>query len=62
MAERDGAAVHVHALLVGAEQLGRVRRDRRERLVDLDPRDVVDRLAGAGERDRRPPSPGVRAR
>ena len=32
--------------------LGRVLRDRRERLVDLDPRDVVDRLAGPLERDR----------
>ena len=52
MAERDGAAVHVHALLVGAEQRRRMLRDRRERLVDLDPRDVVDRLAGALERDR----------
>ena len=41
MPERDGAAVHVDDLLVGAEQPGRVRRDRGERLVDLDARDVA---------------------
>src|SRR4029453_2993452 len=44
MPKRDRAAVHVHALLVGAEQLRRVEHDRRERLVQLDALDVVDRL------------------
>ena len=53
MPERDGAAVHIHLLLVGAEQLRRVARDRREGLVDLDALDVVDRLARLPERDRR---------
>ena len=45
MAERDRAAVDVDALLVGAEEPRRVGGDRREGLVDLDPRHVVDRLA-----------------
>src|SRR3954454_18071107 len=51
MAERDGAAVHVHVLLVGAEQPRRVERDRRERLVDLDALHVVDRLPRLLARD-----------
>src|SRR5918999_3913657 len=50
--ERDCAAVHVHALLVGAEHLRRVEHDRRERLVQLDALDVVDLLAGLLERER----------
>ena len=50
MAERDRAAVDVDDLLVGAEQPRRVERHRRERLVDLDPLDVVDRLPGLLER------------
>src|SRR5579884_4363658 len=52
VAERDCAAVDVHLLLVRSEQPGRVPRDGRERLVDLDPLDLVDRLARALERDR----------
>ena len=36
MAERDRASVHVHDRLVDAEHPGRVARDGRERLVDLD--------------------------
>ena len=56
MAERDRAAVHVDALLVGAEHPRRVERDRRERLVDLDALHVVDRLAGLLERDARRPA------
>src|SRR4029077_8842976 len=52
MSERDGAAVHVRLLRVGPEQLDGVDGDRRERLVHLDPLDVVDRLPGLLERDR----------
>src|SRR5829696_2047320 len=52
MAERDRAAVHVHLLLVRAQKPRRVPRDRRERLVDLDALDVVDRLPAPLERDR----------
>src|SRR5436190_20596110 len=50
MTERDGAAVHVHDLLVRAEQPRRVERDGRERLVDLDALDVADRFARLLER------------
>src|SRR2546430_2216978 len=52
MAEGDGAAVHVHDLLVGAEHLRRIGRDRGKRLVDLDAMHVADRLARALERHR----------
>src|SRR5689334_23042352 len=51
VAERDRAAVHVHLLLVRAEELRRVGGDRGKRLVDLDALDVVNRLAGTLERD-----------
>jgi hypothetical protein len=50
MAERHGAAVHVHAVGVGAEQFRGVDDDGRERLVQLDALDVVDRLARLLER------------
>ena len=53
MAEGDRAAVHVHAVLGDAEHPRRVERDRRERLVDLQPVDVGDRQAGLLERDLR---------
>src|SRR5919108_1888659 len=58
VAERDRTAVHVHLRLVHAEHPHRVERDRRERLVDLEQVDVVDRQAGLLERLRR----GVRRR
>ena len=60
VAERDRAAVHVHGLRVGVEQLHRVQRDRAERLVHLDALDVADRLAGLPERH--VARPGRRAR
>ena len=50
MTERDGAAVDVRPLGVGAEHLHRVERDGGERLVHLDSLDVVDRLARFCER------------
>src|SRR5262249_5678510 len=50
MAERDRAAGHVRLVGVGAEHLYPVEPDRRERLADLDPLYVVDRLAGPRER------------
>ena len=50
VAERDAAAVHVELLPRDAEVLGRRDDLRRERLVDLDEVDVVDREPGAGER------------
>src|SRR3954452_11335082 len=50
VAERDRAAVHVDLALVDAEHPHRVDRDRRERLVDLEQVDVVDRQAGLLER------------
>src|SRR3954452_2308673 len=49
MPERDGAAVHVDPLRVGAEELRRVEDDRGERLVQLDALHVLDRAAGALE-------------
>src|SRR4029453_4350262 len=47
MAEGDCAAVHVPLLRICAEYLRRVEDDRGERFVQLDPLDVVDRLAGS---------------
>src|SRR5262245_16369157 len=44
VAERDGAAVHIRLLLVGAEEPSGVERDGRERLVDLDALHVLDPL------------------
>src|SRR5579862_1531777 len=49
MAEGDCPAVDVDAVVVGAEQVRRMARDRRERLVDLDALYVADRLARALE-------------
>ena len=51
MPEGDGAAVHVHALRIGAEHRSRIQDDGGEGLVQLDALDVVDRLAGLLERD-----------
>ena len=51
MTERDGSAVHVHLVGIDAEHRRRVEGDRRERLVELDPLDVVDPLAGFLQRD-----------
>src|SRR5437867_8145847 len=45
MPERDGAAVDVRGLRVGAEHREGVERDGAERLVDLDAFHVADRLA-----------------
>src|SRR5438445_1169805 len=50
VAERDGAAVDVDAVLVDAEHADRVERDRRERLVDLPHVDVARLQAGLLER------------
>src|SRR6478735_967889 len=50
MAERDRAAVDVHALLVNAEHPDAVERDGRERLVDLPQVDVARLQAGLVER------------
>ena len=61
MAEGDRASVHVDALRVGAEQLGRVDDDGGEGLVELDALDVVDRLPRLVER-LVPAFAGVRAR
>src|SRR4051794_724022 len=48
--ERDCAAVHVHDLLVRAEEPRRVERYGRKRLVDLHALDIPDRLARLLER------------
>src|SRR5919109_2318288 len=50
MTESDGAAVHVHLLRIGAKHLRRVEDDRRKRLVQLHPLDVVNRLPDLLER------------
>ena len=50
MAEGDRAAVHVRALLVEAELADDLDDLRRERLVELDDGDVVERQAGLRER------------
>src|SRR5919112_3815313 len=50
MSESDGAAIHVHALRVGAEHLDRIDDDGGESLVDLDPLDVLDALPSLLER------------
>src|SRR4029077_2154656 len=50
MAERDGPAVDVDAVLVNAEHADRVERDRGERLIDLPHVDVPRLQAGFVER------------
>src|SRR4051794_25229508 len=50
VAERDRPAIHVHLRVVDAEHAHGVERDRRERLVDLEQVDVVDRQARLLER------------
>ena len=57
MAERDGAAVDVDELLVGAEQPRRVGRDRGEGLVDLDRASRRRSSCRRARARRRPPSP-----
>ena len=58
MAERDRPAVHIDPIVIGTDLALPRQHDRRERLVDLDEINVVDRQPGTGEhllggRDRR---------